>query len=127
VDKRTGTPCFLLELEATQRLLRNLERHLSLDLSGALALLEAGLRHQPRYDAVQRAHLVNEQQYRAAVNSFHKLARQSKGQVRGQGVRQGLLQTWCLVTTPGRAQRRVRAPAAPDRMPAAAATRPAPT
>lgn len=82
VDKLTGTPCFVMELSAARKLITKLERQLQVDLSGAVALIEAGLRHQPpKYDALQPVNVVNEQQYRQATNSFGKLARQTKGQV----------------------------------------------
>jgi hypothetical protein len=42
VDKATGLPTFVMDLDAVRRLLTRLERHVSVDLSGALALIEAG-------------------------------------------------------------------------------------
>lgn len=82
VDKQTGTPCFLLPLPAVQQLLRKLEQQLACDMSGALALIEVGLASAPpKYDLVQQVHLAHESQYKGIINSFPKMARQSKSQV----------------------------------------------
>jgi len=82
VDKQTGTPCFCLDFGAARQLVKQLETRLECDLSGALALIQAGLANQPpKYDMLQQVHLANEMQYRGVVNGFPKLARQSKSQV----------------------------------------------
>lgn len=85
VDKQTGTPCFLLERAAVRQLMKKLEQQLECDLSGALALIEAGLSNAPhKYDMVQQVHLAHESQYRGVINSFPNMARQSKSQVRAE-------------------------------------------
>jgi hypothetical protein len=85
VDKQTGTPCFLLERGAVRQLIKKLEQQLECDLSGALALIEAGLTNAPhKYDMVQQVNLAKESQYKGVINSFPKMARQSKSQVRGR-------------------------------------------
>lgn len=91
VDKQTGTPCFLLPLPAVQQLLRRLEQQLACDLSGALALIEVGLANAPpKYDLVQQVHLAHESQYKGIINSFPKMARQSKSQAMYEEVRSQL-------------------------------------
>lgn len=83
VDKQTGTPCFLLQLGAVRKLLQKLEQQLCCDLSGALALVEAGLTNAPhKYDMVREVHMPHENEYRRVTYSFPKMARQSKSQVR---------------------------------------------
>lgn len=83
MDKGTGTPCFLLELASVRQLVARLQRRLECDLGDALDLIGAGLAHAPpKYDMVKQVNLANESQYRGVTNSFPKLARQSKSQVR---------------------------------------------
>lgn len=83
VDKQTGTPCFLLDLDGSRALTKVLERRLrGVDMSGAMALITAGLTNQPpKYDMLQQVEIANENQYRGVVNKFSKMARQSKSQV----------------------------------------------
>lgn len=72
----------MLDFGAARQLVKQLETRLQCDLSGALALIQAGLANQPpKYDMLQQVHLANEMQYRGVINGFPKLARQSKSQV----------------------------------------------
>lgn len=74
----------MLDLGKTRQLVKQLEKRLGCELDGALALMEAGLAHQPpKYDLLQEVNLANEGQYRGVVNGFAKTAKQSKTQVGG--------------------------------------------
>jgi hypothetical protein len=80
----------VLDLGKARQLVKQLEKRLGCELDGALALMEAGLAHQPpKYDLLQEVNLANEGQYRGVVNGFAKMAKQSKTQVRGYHMVQG--------------------------------------